>query len=651
MLREVEHYELHDFSSLLSHARRRLSSSSTESIRLDVLGRSLTVSLKRDTELFDPKYSHVYLDENSKEVKQEGALDCFYQASFGDEINAKGAFAMCDDRQLLATVYGELTFTIEPVTVKHSGRNTEELVHAVYWHDDVRTNVANMTMMVFPPKVESTNPLGDGAFANAVASGTFTDSKTKYLGMLVVNDVANYKRLGSQVNVKGAQTIAASKAYYELLPADAPYRISLRIAQMATFTVKDPYTATFTSDGRVNDSPLLGIFGQWLQSSSFQADAAILLVGTGFANAAGWGFVGTVCDSANLYNVAIIDATGSDGGSGSVAAHEIGHVLGAQHDNVVVPSLGHDCNANTGIMGRRLQATQFSPCTIEWWKTQFTPGKGGYNTANNPACLEGIDFTTPTGPVCGDGLVEGDEQCDCVGNNCKNDPCCDGATCRFKGAATCAAHQPCCDLTTCSAKAAGITCRASTGQCDVAETCDGTSPTCPVDARKPIGTTCTRTIAGNAISGTCTCEGCMTLTEKCRLSDPTYVSVCTWLSTGDDACDSIWCQDSSEDCSGYNQPTPTGMACGSGMACSNKKCVPASQVVCPGTVVAAPTAANTPAPTPKPTGKPTLNPTTKTPTLAPTTKSPVPPTVRRRRRKARRGLLDGEVVFSEELSA
>lgn len=38
--------------------------------------------------------------------------------------------------------------------------------------------------------------------------------------------------------------------------------------------------------------------------------------------------------------------------------------------------------------------------------------------------------------------------------------------------------------------AAGTTCRASAGACDVAETCDGSSAACPANARQPAGSVC-----------------------------------------------------------------------------------------------------------------------------------------------------------------
>src|SRR5262249_1752594 len=38
---------------------------------------------------------------------------------------------------------------------------------------------------------------------------------------------------------------------------------------------------------------------------------------------------------------------------------------------------------------------------------------------------------------------------------------------------------------------AGTVCRASAGECDIAEVCDGRSLDCPADAKQPSGTSCT----------------------------------------------------------------------------------------------------------------------------------------------------------------
>src|SRR5262245_22291400 len=51
------------------------------------------------------------------------------------------------------------------------------------------------------------------------------------------------------------------------------------------------------------------------------------------------------------------------------------------------------------------------------------------------------------------------------------------------------------------------TCRASAGQCDVAESCTGTSGACPTDGFAPSTTACTGTSNGGACDGTDSCDG------------------------------------------------------------------------------------------------------------------------------------------------
>ncbi len=113
--------------------------------------------------------------------------------------------------------------------------------------------------------------------------------------------------------------------------------------------------------------------------------------------------------------------------------------------------------------------------------------------------------TQPTGPMadgevedyaitiggCGDGLVNGPEQCDSGGVGtgvCGCLPSCTWtpatAQCGSSPNGACDAQDTCDGAGTCSANflAAGTECRVANGACDVAETCTGSSPTCPADA-------------------------------------------------------------------------------------------------------------------------------------------------------------------------
>jgi len=100
---------------------------------------------------------------------------------------------------------------------------------------------------------------------------------------------------------------------------------------------------------------------------------------------------------------------------------------------------------------------------------------------------------------CGDGLVEGVEECDDGRNGDNDDGCTD--ECRF----SCHADAECddgyectddmCDTDTthaCSHPLSSVTtlCRPSAGECDVEEHCDGAQRECPVDGFEPDTTMC-----------------------------------------------------------------------------------------------------------------------------------------------------------------
>lgn len=127
------------------------------------------------------------------------------------------------------------------------------------------------------------------------------------------------------------------------------------------------------------------------------------------------------------------------------------------------------------------------------------PGAGSRVQAN-----DGHFVTVTLVNLCGNGTVDTSvgEQCDQGAANGTSGSCCT-STCQFR--------------------AAGQICRAASGVCDVAETCTGSSATCPADAVASAGTMC-RAAAGicdvaefcNGSSKTCPNDGFKPSTELCR---------------------------------------------------------------------------------------------------------------------------------------
>ena len=104
--------------------------------------------------------------------------------------------------------------------------------------------------------------------------------------------------------------------------------------------------------------------------------------------------------------------------------------------------------------------------------------------------IDAFKHTSTATAVCGNGVIEGSEQCENPGGVWG--ACCNSATCQFK---------PMTDI-----------CRTDAGDCDVAETCTGTSDTCPTDAFEPNNTPCASdaqfcTGAETCQTGACTSGG------------------------------------------------------------------------------------------------------------------------------------------------
>jgi hypothetical protein len=149
------------------------------------------------------------------------------------------------------------------------------------------------------------------------------------------------------------------------------------------------------------------------------------------------------------------------------------------------------------------------------------------------------DFAINPG-LCGNGKIEAGEQCDPPGGCCS-------ATCQLLPTAT--------------------VCRAKAGKCDIAETCNGTSPTCPADAKK--------TDVCRAKAGACDiAERCDGVSNACPADKRRPQGFVCRPSTG--VCDP------QEVCSGTDTQcpadTPLPPVCGDGCVESGEQCDGASGV-------------------------------------------------------------------------
>ncbi|KAL5475658.1 hypothetical protein EMCRGX_G025501 [Ephydatia muelleri] len=302
--------------------------------------------------------------------------------------------------------------------------------------------------------------------------------------LVIVNDFSQYQKFGSNLET------TLNRALDVVNGADSLYKpLGIRIVLVQAITWSSGNKIAVVS----NSSALLDNFRVYAPSVTAQHDVTMLLTGTSLnSNVVGSAYVDAICTA---LSVGLVEDFGSLPAVSSTMAHEIGHLFSMQHDTgmpIDMPSmcLNCTCSQSTGcIMGAVLGSVvpnQWSSCSTQYLSTALG--------ANHAYCLTNQPQSFAGPPVCGNGIQEGNEVCDCgsamlaAGAQCTSGACC--SNCRFV--------------------AYGTPCRASNGECDVAEVCAGCSSQCPADQYVQDGTSC-----GSGI-GYCYKGSCPTRDNQCK---------------------------------------------------------------------------------------------------------------------------------------
>ncbi|KAG0304317.1 hypothetical protein BGZ97_001551 [Linnemannia gamsii] len=262
-----------------------------------------------------------------------------------------------------------------------------------------------------------------------------------------------------------------------------------------------------------------------------------------------------------------------------VVSHEVGHGFGAIHDCTTgscpaaagqcCPLSDTVCDAGAQFIMNPSEQTPtkvFSPCSIR--------AICGTIQSSSGQCLKppGTRQTQSSETnICGNGLKEAGEDCDCgSAEDCAKDPCCDGTTCKFKGGAVCDDLNDDCCLN-CQLRSAGFVCRAAISECDIQEVCTGTSATCPADVRVENLTPCNG--PNNSTSGLqCSNGVCTSRDLQCQQQDRQGINRACGASNG---CD-LMCNDPGGNSLACTQIPGTyfldGTACGFGGTCASGSC-------------------------------------------------------------------------------
>ncbi|KAK5975951.1 Disintegrin and metalloproteinase domain-containing protein unc-71 [Trichostrongylus colubriformis] len=233
-------------------------------------------------------------------------------------------------------------------------------------------------------------------------------------------------------------------------------------------------------------------------------DATVLFTGGSFANAEAVNAVfRSICTARSTTIVKAVDAFAAQW-SGQMLAESLGHLFGLEHDT-------HSCQCENDSTKQRCIMTDkpgFPGAAFSWQFSKCSVARmHGVWQSGHVQCLLNKPFQPSQLRECGNGIVDGSEECDCGSRETCTDPCCDPLTCTLRAHAQCAAHHQCCHR--CELRKAGEVCRSARSSCDVAETCDGKSGDCPPDGHLMDGTACGR-------SGQCWRGNCSDPHQQCQ---------------------------------------------------------------------------------------------------------------------------------------
>ncbi|NWW46832.1 ADA32 protein, partial [Pedionomus torquatus] len=250
-----------------------------------------------------------------------------------------------------------------------------------------------------------------------------------------------------------------------------PLNVTIVLSSLELWKEKDKVAVAEEAD------VLLQRFLQWKQPHLAQRsyDVAYLLVYRDRAVSVGAVALGKACQKDAGAAVAVYQSSATLESFSVLLTQLLARSLGIGYDD---PQKCH-CPGSVCIMSPEALgfsgARAFSSCSAGDFQTFLRRGGG--------ACL----FRQPhvaghshrRAPVCGNGVVEPGEQCDCsMDKECLKNKCC-SKTCRLERGAKCSSGL-CCKR--CQFKRRSSQCRPpADAQCDLAEFCNGSSASCPPD--------------------------------------------------------------------------------------------------------------------------------------------------------------------------
>uniref|UniRef100_A0A182IYD3 Disintegrin and metalloproteinase domain-containing protein 12 n=1 Tax=Anopheles atroparvus TaxID=41427 RepID=A0A182IYD3_ANOAO len=456
-------------------------------------GETMTIDLKLNENIIpDVGYSFVSQTPEGEDVLERLSRDevelCHYEGTVRELPGSRVAISTCGGT-IEGVIYGRTeTFLLE----------FHNQTHLLY-----RRRFRREALEMAGEEAEGNRLLEDAdGMKAAFSTGYREDADSLFVELALVVDRTLFLKFGSNVQRVHQHCLSVVNVLNELY---RPLNVYILLVGVVLWNTRD--NIVISTDSRQTLTSFLAYRRDHLLRQ-LPNDNAHLLTAVRFPDGViGKAELGSMCSAAGSGGIAVVEnfvvtplAT--------TLAHELGHNFNLDHDADECEAGGPQCpGPGPCIMEAKLRdagdvPSRWSACSVDDLRESLARGLG--------VCLRNKPTRLLVRAVCGNGLLEPGEQCDCGRRDRCDNRCCDAKTCQLRANATCATGA-CCDLNTCQPRDPGSICRAADGECDLPEYCDGQSELCPRDVFVRDASVC----AGGAAY--CYRGQCHTRDSQCRL--------------------------------------------------------------------------------------------------------------------------------------
>ncbi|KAM7227180.1 hypothetical protein CapIbe_021593 [Capra ibex] len=393
---------------------------------------------------------------------------CFYQGYATEIPNSAATLSTCSGLRGLLQ-FENVSYGIEPL------ESSTTYEHVIYPFRDKKSDFSPIS------ENSSTTQFADQSYKILVKSNKDSGVLLKrVLKIRVIIDKALYDYMGSEV------TLASEKIIYVFSLINTMYS-QLQVSVILTSLEIWSDLNKISTDGDAHE--VLQRFVSWREKNLLQSshDLTYLLIYRDHPNYVGATYHGMACDPKFAAGLALYSKMITLEAFSVLFAQLLGIMLGLKYNNNIYECScpGIACIMNPEAI-RSHGIKYFSSCSIDEFKHMTSQPK--------LECLQNqtVPKVFPQGrqSICGNGVLEPPEQCDCgAKETCEHSKCCDPLNCVLKGKADCGSG-PCCGKNTCKIFERGRECRKSTDPCDFPEFCNGVSEFCAPDMRAADLQTC-----------------------------------------------------------------------------------------------------------------------------------------------------------------